>query len=527
MNNLASELLKVARLVASVSGLKLEHRNRGYHDNQSDNSIVAIVDGEVAGFLDYSEYRGEIHVQMIEVDKNFRRQGIGTALLKELDKEYPEVEIEYGMETADGARLIEEYQRRYPKKLDFERGFSNRDFVLSFVPDFGKNAGQRSWLDVSFSFYKTGLDLLDYDFNWEPHKKKFEQDIKRVTDKGWAAAAKQLRSDLHIKHNAEMKVAKMGSRQASEVVGPGDSELAFELSVEIPRTDKVLRATFSKSFRKGPPAMLKAISKLEEPYVTLRRQSRWHDGNLEPWKEVSVNDAKQLIILGKKLRKDLSKLLRDNKIAADQQYDTDYLPQRPISPDNKLEMPTLGEEPVSEITHCQHSGNPMERGKHLMMAREILKVAKDLLAMDTPEWVSPAFVSQLDIAGTNLKKYSASYRGVQTWALQSKSKIYKDQYGWVSALWTINPALDGQNWVIESALSFAPATSGSFANQKFAEFKDTVTIAGKKDLAMFGAERHVLTVKPDETNALREVNGVIAQHRDSFNAAKKFWKNVK
>jgi hypothetical protein len=158
------------------------------------------------------------------------------------------------------------------------------------------------------------------------------------------------------------------------------------------------------------------------------------------------------------------------------------------------------------------------------ISREILKVAKDLLAMDTPEWVSPSFVGQLDIAGTNLKKYSATYRGVQTWALQSKSKIYKDQYGWVSALWTINPALDGQNWVIESALSFAPATSGSFANQKFAEFKDTVTIAGKKDLAMFGAERHVLTVKPDETNALREVNGVIAQHRDSFNAAKKFWK---
>jgi hypothetical protein len=231
--------------------------------------------------------------------------------------------------------------------------------------------------------------------------------------------------------------------------------------------------------------------------------------------------------LGKKLRKDLSKLLRENKIAADQQYDTDYLPQRQISPDNKWEMPDMGEEPVSEITTTWRSVNPMERGKHLMMSRELLKVAKDLLAMDTPEWASPAFVSQLDIAGTNLKKYSATYRGVQTWALQSKSKVYKDQYGWVSALWTINPALDGQNWVIESALSFAPATSGSFANQKFAEFKNTVTIAGKKDLAMFGAERHVLMVKPDETNALREVNGVIAQHRDSFNAAKKFWKSVK
>jgi len=170
------------------------------------------------------------------------------------------------------------------------------------------------------------------------------------------------------------------------------------------------------------------------------------------------------------------------------------------------------------------SGDSVNR---IAVTQELLKVAKVLLAMDTPEWVNPAFVGQLDIASTNLKKYSGSYRGIPTWILQSKSKVYKDQYGWVSASWTINPALDGQNWVIESALSFAPATSGSFANQKFAEFKDTVTIAGKKDLAMFGAERYLLTVKPDETNALREVNGVIAQHRDSFNAAKKFWKSVK
>jgi HEPN domain-containing protein len=257
------------------------------------------------------------------------------------------------------------------------------------VPDYGKNTGEVSWHTIDYAFSETGLDLHDYDFNWEPGKEQFEQDIKRVTEKGWAAAAKQLRSDLGIKHNAEIKVAKMTSRQASEKVGPGDSELAFELATEIPRTDKALRATFSKSFRKGPREMLKAISRLEEPYVTLRRQSRWMDGAQEPWKEVSVKDAKQLIVLGKKLRKDLSRLLRENKIAANQQYDTDYLPRRQISPDNKWEMPDMGEEPVSEITHCQHSVNPMEHGKHLMMSRELLKVAKDLLALEADERQTP------------------------------------------------------------------------------------------------------------------------------------------
>jgi len=204
-----------------------------------------------------------------------------------------------------------------------------------------------------------------------------------------------------------------------------------------------------------------------------------------------------------------------SRFAREQQYDTDYFPKR-LTP--TWDMPTLGDEPLSEITTTWRSVNP---------ASELLKVARELLAVDTPSWVSSAFTSQLDIAGTNLKKYAATYRGVQTWALQSKSKVYKDQYGWVSALWAVNPALDGQDWVVESALSFAPATSGSLANQKFAEFKDAVAVAGKKDAAMFGVERHVLTAKPDEENALRDVNGMIAQHRDDFNAAKKFWKGVR
>jgi nitrate reductase alpha subunit len=141
--------------------------------------------------------------------------------------------------------------------------------------------------------------------------------------------------------------------------------------------------------------------------------------------------------------------------------------------------------------------------------------------------VNTDFVSQISVSGTNLKKHSGSYRGIPTWVLQGKSKLYKDQYGWISVSWTINPVLDGQTWVIESALSFAPATNGSFANQKFSEFKDTVTIAGKDDVATFGTKRYLLKARPDEQNALQEVNELIAQHRDSLNAAKKFWKRVK
>jgi GNAT superfamily N-acetyltransferase len=250
MNRLfiASEILKVAKEL--LASLKIEQHNRGYHDQQSDNSLIAKLDGKVVGYLDYDEYHDEVHIQMIEVDEEYRRKGIGMALLRELDKLYPETEILYGMETPEGAALIKEYQRRYPKKLDFERGVANRDFVMSFAPETGKNTKEVSWHELDYAFSEAGLDLNSYDFNWQSDKEKFLQDVKRVSEKGWAEAAKRLRSDLGIKTNAEVKVA------------------------------------------------------------------------------------------GRK----------DNR-----QWDTERFPQRFMPAENTWEMPKLTEEPLSEITHCQHS----------------------------------------------------------------------------------------------------------------------------------------------------------------------------
>ena len=64
-------------------------------------------DGKVVGTLQYGEYNGEPNVKMVEVDPEYRRQGIGTKLLQELQKKYPDVEIDFGMQTPDGSKLIE------------------------------------------------------------------------------------------------------------------------------------------------------------------------------------------------------------------------------------------------------------------------------------------------------------------------------------------------------------------------------------------------------------------------------------
>jgi len=202
----ASELLRIASdLVAAVPGLRLEHHNRGYHHSQSDDSIIAYVGDDVAGYIDYSSYHDDVSIQMVSVNKAYRRLGVATTMLQELDRLYPDIEIDPGMTTEEGSKLLEEYRRRYPKKIDFEGGVPNKKFVLGLVPDYGKPPpGRLEWHEITMAFLETGIDLDKYDFSWEPNVEQFEEDIRKVSDAEWAAAAKEFRRDLNIKKNSDL-----------------------------------------------------------------------------------------------------------------------------------------------------------------------------------------------------------------------------------------------------------------------------------------------------------------------------------
>ena len=146
------------------------------------------------------------------------------------------------------------------------------------------------------------------------------------------------------------------------------------------------------------------------------------------------------------------------------------------------------------------------------------------IAAETPIWVMPEFVNQLDISSTPLKKYTPRFQSFPIWLLKAEGKLYKDRFGWISVSWNVNPVLNGQEWMVRSYMSFAPASSGSFANEKFEEFKQVVSISGQKGFAVFGIESKVLEVKPDDVNAAREINGIIAQHDRDLDMARKYWK---
>ena len=63
-------------------------------------------DGKNIGYLDFSVYEDTPYIQMINVKEPYRRKGYATQMIKHLQKEYPNSEIDFGMTTDDGTKLV-------------------------------------------------------------------------------------------------------------------------------------------------------------------------------------------------------------------------------------------------------------------------------------------------------------------------------------------------------------------------------------------------------------------------------------
>jgi len=90
-----------------------ENIHEDYIKGQNNYILVARVgeDKKPLGYIEYSEYEGILQISYIFVGKQYRRQGIGTALMGELERlnkeEFEGRPIKWGMLTEEGAFLRE------------------------------------------------------------------------------------------------------------------------------------------------------------------------------------------------------------------------------------------------------------------------------------------------------------------------------------------------------------------------------------------------------------------------------------
>jgi hypothetical protein len=113
--------------------LRFSIEHRGYHHGQNDYTIVArhVESGEVAGYMDYTVFRGEIFVGIVEV--SIKRRGIATQLYERVLEEHPDAQLGHSTKSEDGVAF----------RLAFDE--SHRDRVSLSEQDRPAPFSEREW----------------------------------------------------------------------------------------------------------------------------------------------------------------------------------------------------------------------------------------------------------------------------------------------------------------------------------------------------------------------------------------------
>ena len=88
---------KFNELYESIINESIEFKDEyvNYYSGQYDYRINAIENGEVLGYIDYTDYNDEISIKYIEVNPKHRRKGIGEQLVLQLQKKYPKLDRDW------------------------------------------------------------------------------------------------------------------------------------------------------------------------------------------------------------------------------------------------------------------------------------------------------------------------------------------------------------------------------------------------------------------------------------------------
>lgn len=117
--------------------LTFENRLMDFYLGQHCFKLIAkdLNDKEL-GEIAYILYKKEVHVQMISA--HLKRQGVGSALVLELQKLYPEISIEFGYVTDEGIALLDSLEWRTVENEDVLNAISERDNLQSTLKEYEK-----------------------------------------------------------------------------------------------------------------------------------------------------------------------------------------------------------------------------------------------------------------------------------------------------------------------------------------------------------------------------------------------------
>lgn len=115
-NQTSEQINSVENKKTDVGKIKIKEEVTNSYAGEIFLTKTAQINGKDVGKIEYSVYNNRPSIKMIEVMPEYRRQGIATKLLQNLQEEYKNVEIDFGMTTDDGTKFLNSVTYKMPNK---------------------------------------------------------------------------------------------------------------------------------------------------------------------------------------------------------------------------------------------------------------------------------------------------------------------------------------------------------------------------------------------------------------------------
>lgn len=134
-------------------------------------------DGKDIGYLDFSVYEDTPYIQMINVKEPYRRKGYATKMIKQLQKQYPNSEIDFGMTTDDGTKLVNSLSFDTKVNIEYDKKVKQAKKLKKWLDEF-KEFTDKVYQQIDNNepiAEKNRLYIVNNTDKWQKYKNKYEE----------------------------------------------------------------------------------------------------------------------------------------------------------------------------------------------------------------------------------------------------------------------------------------------------------------------------------------------------------------
>ena len=100
-------------IMKTTLDLSFVEETTGSHHGQTDNRLHACLDDLKVGRIDFVDFESALHIHFIITAEAYRRQGIATAMMLELQRRYPHSPISPALTTSEGDKFFRSLTWRF------------------------------------------------------------------------------------------------------------------------------------------------------------------------------------------------------------------------------------------------------------------------------------------------------------------------------------------------------------------------------------------------------------------------------